>query len=105
MDNKLIKTTDGRIWMDVTQESYALPRVFTLHYLFEKQNYTECLPVRDLEHHNQILKDKGTITIYVGELPNMNTIDHVTAESWEQADKIQHDGFIYVRYSDLRFCR
>lgn len=27
----------------------------------------------------------------------------ITKESWDRADKIIHDGFVYVKYSDLLF--
>ena len=27
----------------------------------------------------------------------------ITKESWDNADKIIHDGFVYVKYSDLLF--
>jgi hypothetical protein len=27
----------------------------------------------------------------------------ITKESWDSADKISHDGFVYVKYSDLVF--
>jgi len=27
----------------------------------------------------------------------------ITKESWDSADKITHDGFVYVKYSDLVF--
>ena len=30
-----------------------------------------------------------------------NTTHFITPESWEKADKITHDGFVYVKYNDL----
>jgi aspartate/tyrosine/aromatic aminotransferase len=27
----------------------------------------------------------------------------ITKESWDNADKITHDGFVYVKYNDLCF--
>lgn len=27
----------------------------------------------------------------------------ITKESWDSADKITHDGFVYVKYNDLLF--
>jgi NTP pyrophosphatase (non-canonical NTP hydrolase) len=30
-----------------------------------------------------------------------STTHFITPESWEKADKITHDGFVYVKYNDL----
>ena len=35
--------------------------------------------------------------------PNFPEGHIITKESWDSADKIIHDGFIYVKYSDLLF--
>jgi len=35
--------------------------------------------------------------------PNFPDGHVVTKESWDNADKIIHDGFVYVKYTDLLF--
>lgn len=35
--------------------------------------------------------------------PNFPDGHIITKESWNSADKITHDGFVYVKYSDLLF--
>ena len=35
--------------------------------------------------------------------PNFPDGHVITKESWDNADKIIHDGFVYVKYSDLLF--
>ena len=35
--------------------------------------------------------------------PNFPDGHIVTKESWDNADKIIHDGFVYVKYTDLLF--
>jgi hypothetical protein len=35
--------------------------------------------------------------------PNFPEGHIITKESWDNADKIIHDGFIYVKYTDLLF--
>ena len=35
--------------------------------------------------------------------PNFPEGHIITKESWDSADKIIHDGFIYVKYSELLF--
>lgn len=29
----------------------------------------------------------------------------ITKEFWESAEKITHDGYVYIRYNDLPFCK
>jgi len=36
------------------------------------------------------------------ELSSCNTT-LITKASWDEAEKITHDGFVYVRYKDLKF--
>jgi hypothetical protein len=35
--------------------------------------------------------------------PNFPEQHIITKESWDNADKITHEGFIYVKYTDLMF--
>lgn len=35
--------------------------------------------------------------------PNFPDGHIITKESWDSADKIIHDGFVYVKYTDLLF--
>jgi hypothetical protein len=35
--------------------------------------------------------------------PNFPEGHIITKESWDNADKIIHDGFVYVKYTDLLF--
>lgn len=35
--------------------------------------------------------------------PNFPDGHIITKESWDKADKITHDGFVYVKYNDLLF--
>jgi len=35
--------------------------------------------------------------------PNFPDGHIITKESWDNADKIIHDGFVYVKYTDLLF--
>lgn len=60
-----------------------------------------------LKHLQEELMDA---TLYVEKLkteleqnPNFPDGHVVTKESWDSADKITHDGFVYVKYTDLVF--
>jgi len=56
-----------------------------------------------LKHLQEELMDA---TLYIEKLknelgPNENGIV-ITKESWNKADKIIHEGFVYVKYTDLK---
>lgn len=60
-----------------------------------------------LKHLQEELMDA---TLYVEKLkaeleqnPKFPEGHVVTKESWDSADKITHDGFVYVKYTDLVF--
>lgn len=58
-------------------------------------------PVEWLNHLQEELMDA---TLYIQKLKSeLPEGKFVTKESWENADKITHDGFVYVRYQDLVF--
>jgi len=40
-------------------------------------------------------------TLYIEKLKNELNGVVITRESWESADKITHEGFVYVKYTDL----
>lgn len=45
-------------------------------------------------------------TLYVEKLKSeLNSIGALDKDFWETADKITHDGYVYVRYNDLPFCK
>lgn len=60
-----------------------------------------------LKHLQEELMDA---TLYIEKLkseleinPNFPDGHVITKESWDNADKIIHDGFVYVKYTDLLF--
>lgn len=60
-----------------------------------------------LNHLQEELMDS---TLYIQKLkeelesnPNFPEGHIITKESWDNADKIIHDGFVYVKYTDLLF--
>lgn len=59
---------------------------------------------------NHLQEELMDATLYVQKLkeeleenPKFPDGHIVTKESWDRADKISHDGFVYVKYSDLVF--
>lgn len=68
------------------------------------------LPLIDWMNHLQ--EELMDATLYIEKLKselnvNLNFPEgHViTKESWDRADKITHEGFLYVKYNDLLFCK
>jgi hypothetical protein len=59
---------------------------------------------------NHLQEELMDATLYVQKLkeelednPKFPDGHIITKESWDRADKISHDGFVYVKYSDLVF--
>lgn len=52
----------------------------------------------------RMLQEQASLLIQELEAnPNFPDGHIITKESWDNADKITHDGFVYVKYTDLLF--
>lgn len=52
----------------------------------------------------RMLQEQASLLIQELEAnPNFPDGHIITKESWDGADKIIHDGFVYVKYTDLLF--
>jgi hypothetical protein len=61
-----------------------------------------------IEWLNHLQKELNEATLYLEKLkseleqnPNFPDGHIITKESWDKADKITHEGFVYVKYTDL----
>jgi hypothetical protein len=69
------------------------------------------LKVNEMENNQETLIDRlkklnEQTAILIQELeanPKFPEGHVITKESWDRADKIIHDGFVYVKYTDLLF--
>jgi hypothetical protein len=59
---------------------------------------------------NHLQEELMDATLYIQKLkseleqnPNFPEGHIITKESWDNADKITHDGFVYVKFTDLLF--
>lgn len=105
--SKLIKSDDGFIWLDVTDkavEVYATG-LFPLYNVWNSGSHTFRIPIEDIIDLDYALNNKSMVCIEVGNIKEGKSLDFVTIESWDSADKITHDGHVYVRYKDLSFCK
>ena len=109
----LIKSQEGFVWLDVTDRAEKIfsSQAFELFHVWKKEEKTFRMPILDYAELRYALdtsfptSEQHSICIEVGDEHENKKLDFVTKESWELADKLQHNGFIYVRYDDLSFCK
>lgn len=104
MDNQMmIISNDGEVFMDVTKDADNVRKadLFTLYEVWEKDGKVHKYMITDINDFRRAVSTKHAICVLVGSLKDKRTV--ITQSSWEGADKIMHEGFIYVKYSDLRF--
>lgn len=107
----LIKSQEGFVWLDVTDKAKRVfdSRCFELFHVWKSGDKTFRMPIETEEELKCALdtsfptSEQHSICIEVGD--GNKKLDFVVLESWDNADKIQHNGFIYVRYADLSFCK
>lgn len=105
MRNRIIESSDGFIWYDITEKSYRILEsgVFPLYAVWKRDGNTFRVRVIHVEELDYFVSIGTPICI---ELSNeSDKLDFVTLDSWNNADKINHEGYIYVRYADLSFCK
>ena len=107
---KLIKSQDGYLWMDVTEKAQSVfdTGLFNLQAVWSKENEEDVLmrmPIESQEELNIVLQSQKSVCIYVGRVSESISLGFVTQDSWTAADKISHEGNIYVRFKDLVFCK
>ena len=109
MNNSLIKSKEGFVWLDVTDKAQKILEsgAFELFHVWKQGDKTFRLPIENERDLNEALNTPFPITEHHAVCIEVEgrKLDFVTLESWESADKIQHNGFIYVRYADLSFCK
>ena len=103
--NKIVKSSDGMLWLDVTDKAEKLFKadLFQLFLVWKVEEKTLRIPIDDEDDLKFALKSDGIICLIVE--GDVSDIIDITKDSWEKADKISHNGFIYVRYADLIFCK
>lgn len=95
---KFFKTTDGLSFMDVSDKAFAIfdHNLFDLYALWQKGETTYRIPITERGDIQVALDYHKSICIEVPNLCQCNV------DKWADADKITHNGYIYVRYSDIK---
>lgn len=59
-----------------------------------------------LEWLNHLQEELMDATLYIEKLKSeLNRPCELCKQSWESAEKITHDGYVYVRYKDISSCK
>lgn len=95
---KVFKTLDGILCLDVTTKAYKIldEKLFDLFAVWQKDDKTYKIPIQDKDDIDIAIQYGKYICIEVGKACNC------TVDKWKDADKILHEGYIYVRYSDIK---
>jgi hypothetical protein len=100
---KIFKTSDGRIYMNVTEKAEKLfsTHMFDLYVVWEKEDKTFRLPVTDRQDIAVAMEYNKSIAIEIASIQDVIDLIPMRPDKWEKADKLLHNGFIYIRYDDL----
>lgn len=106
---KLIKSQDGYTWMNVTDKAHDvfMTGLFNLQALWvqEGDNQIQRSPIESIGELNIALETGKAVCIFIGQDSESIRLGFVTQDSWSAAEKITHEGFTYVRFKDLVFCK
>lgn len=105
--SKIIQSKEGFIWLDITEDANKIffSNLFSLFLVWQKEGNTFRIPITDEMDLDYAVQVGGKICIEIGSANGSDKIEFVTRDSWNAADKITHNGYVYVRYNDLSFCK
>jgi hypothetical protein len=100
---KIFKTSDGRIYLSITQKAEQLFEVgmFDMYAVWEKGDNVFRLPILEKEDIDIAHKYDKSICIEIASVQDIIDIIPMKPDKWDKADKVLHNGFIYIRYDDL----
>ena len=95
---KFFKAMDGMLYMDVSSKAFKIfdANIFDLFILWEKGERTFKIPLMERDEI-QVAFDFGK-SVCIEVCPTCSC----GVDKWSDADKIIHNGFVYVRYSDIK---
>ena len=103
--SKIIKSADGYIWMDVTEKALNVweTGLFDMHDLVSIGNSLITSKIRNIEELSKASQLDHRICIPIGKLSESKSVGFLVSSTWGSADKITHDGHIYIRAKDILF--
>lgn len=103
--SKLIKSADGYVWMDVTEKALNVweTGIFEMHDLISIGNNVITSKIHNIEELSRASQLGHSICIPVGKLSESNSVGFLVSTTWDTADKITHEGHVYIRAKDILF--
>ncbi len=101
---KILKTSDGMLYMNVTPHAFELWRskTFDLFVLWEKGSTVYKIPILEEVELTYAMTQEGKyICIEIGSAEQLSDLLKIKSFKWEKADTIIHEGFVYIKYNDL----
>ena len=99
---KFLKSSDNRLYLNVTEYADRLWQHVDLFVLWEKGTTTYRLTITDKDELSFALgqPDKA-VCIELGRMDELSHLFNTNNLKWEKADTLTHNGYIYVKYNDL----
>jgi len=98
-------TRDGFVWLDITKQckrsTNNIEEQWTANHLYSvnPKDDTEYL-LESIHEVEQAVKEQMRICIEVGQMPQQKP----KKKGWfNKAKKIVHEGYVYVKYNDIKF--
>lgn len=93
----------GDIYMDVTDKATMMwiGVGLELFMVWQHGGRIHAIPIQSYEELTHAIDTERKVCIKIGTTDQLATLVNVNPENFERADKIIHDGYVYVRYNDL----
>lgn len=100
---KIIKSSDGKIYLNVTDKASELfnSNAFDMYAVWEKLGTTLRIPILETQELEYALQNDKAVCIEIADIEDLINLIPMRPEKWDHADKVLHDGYIYIRYADL----
>jgi hypothetical protein len=93
-------TEDNFVWLDLTKKCKSARQteeLFSAHELYEVCDDGTDHLIEEIDEIPLLIKQGSRICLDVGHLP----LKYIPKEVWEDTDKIQKDGYWYVKIADI----
>ncbi|QGH72889.1 MAG: hypothetical protein [Podoviridae sp. ctrTa16] len=103
MDNKLIKSKEGFVWLDVTEKALNVfeSKLFELYGLSEFSDKIICHKITSIEDLKSASDNSHKICVPIGNIDDAKPSGVLVSTNWIGADKITHEGHVYIRAKDI----
>lgn len=96
---KYLKSMDGMIYLNVHDKARALWGIVDLFVLWEKENINHRINIATEDELLFFLNQEGRYVCM--EIGHTDELIRPSIEKWNEADKITHNGYLYIRCNDI----